>query len=276
MKFHHTPGPWPAEEPEPQAEFHAGFEDLGFRLLGAAMRVEPTDAQVAQLAAGYAQDDREQFLAWAGRPNQVLAAPDGTAFVRLGWFWSGDYAEVVTVLPDGTMVTTTAEWGIDPAWPKQIRRWYAATTDRLREQELWSSPSSSSKVVAGTAADLWSAHRAHVLRFRGGEKPVTAHDQLPDAIAVFDATQACRQRSAGRATLVAAIVSFVLVATYLLVMNIAFRPSNVGHVLLVASGVVLVVVTQKQLWLRFRHWRWLRPRFRAPVPMGSAALNLDR
>lgn len=269
MKFQHAPAPWPPAEPDPQPELRAGFEALGFRVLGAAMRVFPTDAQFERLAAGYVQGDRELFREWGGRPYQVLAAPDGTAFVRLAWFWTGRYAEVSTVLPDGRLVTTSTDWGIDPAWPRQIRRWYAATTDRHREQQLWGSPSCSAKVVDGTPGDVWSAHRAQVADVQGGAAP-SWHHRLVDALALYDAAQASRNRSARRVRLLAGLFGFLVALVPVVALAAVLLPGFGASVVLGLVGYVVCVVAQKQLWLRARHLLWLHPRFIAPVPQPAA------
>lgn len=261
--------PWPDAEPDPQPELRAGFEALGFRVLGAAMRVFPTEAQLERLAAGYVKVDRELFREWGGRPYQVLAAPDGTAFVRLGWFWSGRYAEFSTVLPDGRLVTTLTDWGVDPAWPRQIRRWYAATTDRHSEQHLWCAPSASARVVDGSAADLWSAHRAQVADVQGGAAP-SWHHGLVDALALYDAAQSSRNRSARRARLLAGLLGFLVALVPVVALSAVLLPGFAASVVLGLVGWVVCVVAQKQLWLRARHWLWLHPRFIAPVPQPAA------
>jgi hypothetical protein len=248
----------------------AGFEAAGFRLLGAAVLVRPTGAEVRRLAAGYAPGDREEFRTHAARPAQVLASPDGTAFVLLAWFWSMPWAEVTTVLPDGGLVTTQADWGADPAWPRNVRRWYAATTDRRREQLLWAAPSRSVRVVDGDADRLWAVHRDHVREVAGRTDDVPPHRDLASAVALHDAAQACRQRLAARAQVVAWVAG-LLVAVGLVAPASAFSlaqggPSWQVGVILVLSGWVVWNTVQKHAWLRARHWRWLRRRLRAPLP----------
>lgn len=201
----------------------------------------------------------------------MLAAPDETAFVRLAWFWAGRYAEMSTVLPDGRLVTTSTDWGIDPAWPRQIRRWYAATTDRHREQSLWLSPSCSARIVDGPAAELWSAHRAHVVDLSGDGAAPSGHRTLEDAIAVYDAGQTSRMRSNARAQRLSQLAGFLVACALLVPLTVMLRPGFATSVAMIGAGWLLWVVVQKQLWLRARHWRWLRPRFRAPVPQAGAS-----
>jgi hypothetical protein len=266
----HAPAPWPDAEPDPQPGFRAGFEAEGFRLLGAEVLVRPAGAELARLAAGYAPDDRRQFVANGQRPAQVLASPDGTAFVRLGWFWSMRWAEVTTVLADGGLVTTAADWGGDPAWPRTIRRWYSRTTDRRREQVLWAAPSRSARVVDGDADRIWAEHRAHVRDVAGPDADLPPHVDLASAVAVHDAAQECRIRMAGRAQvlswLAGLLVAVGLVSTVPALTLAQRGPSWQAGVALVLVGYVVWNAVQKQVWLRARHWRRLCPRLRAPLP----------
>jgi hypothetical protein len=242
----------------------AGLEALGFRLLGAAVRVLPTDADAVALAAKYEPADGEAMLR-GDRLAQVMVAPDGTAFVRMAWFWAGTYAEVSTVLPDGRVVTTALDWGIDPAWPRRMRRQFEATTDRRREQELWWAPSTSLRLVEGGAAELWAAHRAHVAAVHGAAA-VPVHARLADAVGVYDAAQACRMRAVVRSSRLAAVVALVIGAVLLVASHAILRPTFGWGLLLGMPATLLVLAVFQPLWLRCRHRRWLYPVLRAPVP----------
>ena len=267
MRFQTAPAPWPPDEVDPQPDLRAGLEAAGFRLLGAAVRVLPTDAEVAAMAADYTPAERAQFLR-GDRPAQVLAAPDGTAFVRLDWFWSGTYAEMSTVLPGGGVVTTALDWGVDPAWPRVLSKRYAATTDRRREQVLWWASSRSLRIVDGDAADLWAAHQEHVADVHRGAGALPAHARLEDAVAMHDAAQACRMRAAGRSRLLAAAASLLAGAVLLVVLQAVLRPTLGWALLLGVPATVLVLAVHQPLWLRLRHWRRLHPvlRVRPPAP----------
>src|SRR5690606_10262700 len=120
------------------------------RMLGAQVVTMPP-SELAKLVDGYAPEHHETFLRWISVPAQVLAAPDGSAFARLSWFWWGRNAELSTVLPDGQLVTTVTAWGVDPPWPRKIQRAYARTTDRLREQVLDHADAASLRIVDGDA-----------------------------------------------------------------------------------------------------------------------------
>jgi hypothetical protein len=265
-----APAPWPAVEPDPQPDVRRGLEEAGFRLLGAAVRVLPTDAQVAALAADYAPADGAELLRNDG-PAQVMAAPDGSAFVRMAWFWSGTYAEMSTVLPSGRVVTTAIDWGVDPAWPRALSRRYAATTDSRREQVLWWAPSASLRIVRGGAAELWEAHRGHVAQVHRDGVALPAHARLEDAVVMYDAAQACRMRSAARSRLLAVVTSLlagVVLMVLLVALQVLLRPPAGWALLLAVPPALLVLVLHQPVWLRLRHWRRLHPVLRAPVPGG--------
>jgi hypothetical protein len=258
VEFQTAPAPWPVDEPDPQPDVRAGLEAAGFRLLGAAVRVLPTDAQVAAIAADYTPADGEELLR-GDRPAQVMAAPDGSAFVRLAWFWSGTYAEMTTVLPGGGVVTTAIDWGVDPAWPRVLRKRYAATTDSRREQVLWWASSTSLRIVRGDATELWDAHRAHVADVHPETAHLPAHARLEDAVATYDAAQACRMRAAGRSRLLAAAASLLAGAVLLVVLQVVLRPTLGWALLLGVPATVLALAVHQPLWLRLRHWRRLHP-----------------
>ena len=269
MKSQTAPAPWPSAEPDPQPEVRAGLEEAGFRLLGAAVRVLPTDAQVAALAAGYAPADGAELLR-GDRPAQVMAAPDGSAFVRMAWFWSGTYAEMSTVLPSGRVVTTALDWGVDPAWPRASSRRYAATTDSRREQVLWWAPSASLRIVRGGAAELWDAHREHVAEAHRDAAALPVHARLEDALAMYDAAQDCRMRAAGRSRLLAATASLLAGAVLLVVLQVVLRPTLGWALLLGVPATVLALAVHQPLWLRLRHWRRLHPVLRVGPPAPEA------
>jgi hypothetical protein len=269
VRFQTAPAPWPPDEVDPQPDLRAGLEAHGFRLLGAAVRVLPTDAEVTAIAADYTPADRDQLLR-GDRPAQVMAAPDGTAFVRLAWFWSGTYAELSTVLPCGRVVTTALDWGVDPAWPRVLRKRYDATTDRRREQVLWWASSRSLRIVDGDAAALWDAHREHVADVHRDAAALPVHARLEDAVATYDAAQACRMRAAGRSRLLAAAASLLAGAVLLIALQVVLRPTLGWALLLGVPATILALAVHQPLWLRLRHWRRLHPLLRVRPPVAGA------
>jgi hypothetical protein len=273
VEFQTMPMPWPATEADPQPDVRAGLEEAGFRLLGAQVRVLPTDAQVAALAADYTPADGAELLRNDG-PAQVMAAPDGSAFVRMAWFWSGTYAEMSTVRPCGRVVTTALDWGVDPAWPRALRRSYTASTDSRREQVLWWAPSASLRIVRGGAAELWAAHRQHVAEVHQDADPLPVHARLEDAVVMYDAAQACRTRSAARSRLLAvgaALLVGVVLMALVAMLQVVLRPAPGWALLLAVPPALAVLLLHRPLWLRLRHWRRLHPLLRVPVPSAPAS-----
>jgi hypothetical protein len=176
-----------------------------------------------------------------------------------------------TVLPGGGVVTTALDWGVDPAWPRALSRGYAATTDSRREQLLWWAPSVSLRIVRGDAAELWDAHREHVAEVHRDAGPLPVHARLEDAVAVYDAAQACRMKSAARSRLLAVVASLLAGAVLMVLLGalqVVLRPPAGWALLLAVPPALLVLALHRPLWLRLRHWARLHPvlRVRPPAP----------
>jgi hypothetical protein len=276
MEFASAPAPWPETAPEPQPELRAELEELGFRMLGAqAVTMDPAD--VAELVDDYAVEHHETFLQWALVPAQIFAAPDGSAFARLSWFWSGRQAELSTVLPDGQLVTTVTAWGVDPPWPRTIERAYARTTDRHLEQALHFSDAASLRIIDGDAAELWSTHRAFVASIVPEAGRLPGHTVLEDAVRLYQHSQEVRERLARRAVIASWLVWVVcvlaVVGAYAVLQATVLPPAVLDAVLhpavvvgIVVAAFVLGRVAVRSIALRARHWWWLRPSVAAPVP----------
>ena len=275
MEFTSAAGPWPESAPEPQPELRAGLESLGFQLLGAQVVTMPP-SELAKLVDGYAPEHHETFLQWISVPAQVLAAPDGSAFARLSWFWWGRNAELSTVLPDGQLVTTVTAWGVDPPWPRKIQRAYARTTDRLREQVLDHADAASLRIVDGDAAELWTAHRDFVASVVPDTSRLPPHTDLTDAVELYQASHDFRARLAERAVLVAWPIWMALLAVLggvFALLHLTVLPPQVFDLVTHPAGLAVVAALAvlgtspalRAIALRTRHWP-VRGRFRAPVP----------
>jgi hypothetical protein len=264
--------PWPLDAPDPQPLMRQELEEAGFRLLGGCMLTADGLRDVGTIARGYGREHGAEFAAWARQPGQVFASPDGTAFAQLAWLWSCRYCVFTTVLADGTLVQTCTEWDADPRWPATLARFYTRTTDRHTEQLVLATDRRAA-VVTGDALAAWSAHRE---RLAATAAPIPEHSALQDFVDFYVAESRARATWARRIHVVSFLAAFVpLLAPFFLVSAVlGDQPWWIDLAILLASALVFLALHQ-QLWLRVRTWRFLRPRFRAPVPGARGAARLD-
>ncbi len=264
MGFDYVAVPWPEGAPDPQPELRGELADLGFRLLGGCALTDRGHREVARTARSYG-DRAEEFAQWAALPGQVFAAPDASAFAQLGWLWDCRYACFSTVLADGRILQTMTAWGSDPLWPTQLAR-HQARTDRLTEQ-LVLATDRDARVVEGVRG-AWDDHRDR-LSAEGGAVPT--HERLGDFVALWTAESRVRSRWTGRTRWLAGMVAFLVVGVPFLAVSLALGPQPWWvDATVVLSAAALVLLLYVRIWVRARRWRWLRPRFRAPVPGTSA------
>ncbi|MGD8200792.1 hypothetical protein ACQE98_09025 [Ornithinimicrobium sp. W1679] len=266
MTLESAAAPWPEDEPDPQPQLRAGLEALGFRLLGAQVLTDPE--AVVTLAEDYPADQGAELIEHGVRPAQVLRAPDGSAFARLAWFWSGTYGELTTVLVDGDVVTTVTDWNVDPPWPSAVAASYDRTTDRRQEQEQYFAQSRSVRIVDGDAAALWAEHERHVASLAPLRTLVPRHTSLQDAVAVYTYAQQARERRNLRSRLMALALWAVLLLGAWLVLDLATPLNLAAKLLVVVVLAVGVGVVHPYVWVRLRHRPGPGPRHGAPVPSG--------
>jgi hypothetical protein len=214
------------------------------------------------MAGSYGPERAAEFRRWAAQPGQVLAAPDGTAFVHLAWLWDCRYATFTTVLADGALVQTLHAWGADPVWPMRLAARYAAT-DRLTEQ-LVMATDPDAEVVEGGIAEVCAAHRRRV---SAAGVPVTDHSSAADFVAVYEGESRVRSAWGRRMQVAAAVLGFLVVLVPFLAVSVALgqAPWWVDLTVLFVAGLAFREVFLR-LWVRARRWRWLRPSFCAPLP----------
>src|SRR3954452_23210037 len=139
----------------------AGFEQLGFSRLGRLSRV--AQDEVWRWAATYPRERRDELIAHLSLPPVVLGAPDGSAFITVGWWWGMPDVRLRTALSDGSVVETVRQWDQVPVPPRAHGRIYRLG-DLQQEQLLLNTPAGGRSVALaqGAPADLWREHQLHV------------------------------------------------------------------------------------------------------------------
>jgi hypothetical protein len=264
VAFDYVAVPWPADAPDPQPAVRQELEDRGFRLLGGCALAAPGLAAVERMAGAYDQAVGDEFARQARLPSQVLAAPDGSAFVQLAWLFGCRYAVFSTVLADGRLLQTCLDWEADPAWPRALARHYR-TTDRRTEQLVLATDRDAT-VVEGGAGRAWETHRERVadpgLQMR-------EHARLEDFVGLYAAESRARSTWNRRVRVVSFLIAFlvVLVPFQVFTVVVGSQPWWVDAAAVGVAGV-LAVWLYLVVWLRVRTVRWLRPPFLAPAPAG--------
>ena len=241
-------------------EWVVALEDVGFVRLGRVQGgVDP--GGIEALAADYDPEAREQMLTAARIPTMVLAAPDGSAFADVDWFWGGPSVRIRTLTTDGRLVATHRAWEHPPAWPVSLR-----SVERYRnlalEQRLSAARGRSLEVLAGAdAATLWERHRAHLARRRIVPEP---HDTLAGYIRLAERAFEHELRSADRARPAMYAALALLLGVFLLLVPLLVPPARTpwGLVVVVLLAVPLGLAAPRPLVAWVRYLRWIRPRFR--------------
>ncbi len=157
------------DPPRYYPELARAFEKLGFARIG-GLRLsfaDPADledlitAQPAQIQADFRESSRT--------PETLLAAPDGTAFAGVDWFYRQPSVRVRTLLADGQLVETQRGWDHLPIASVEMEPF----ADRLRlrpEQDRRARGRLFTIVPGDSMDDLWANHRRAVAR--AGSTPV--------------------------------------------------------------------------------------------------------
>lgn len=262
MRFDYIATPWPPDAPDPQPQLRAELEDVGFRVLGGCSLAPGSLRAVDTIARQYGER-ADEFVQWAAVPGQVLASPDGTTFAHLAWLWDCRYATLTTVLADGSLVQTTADWEGQPPRPTALPD-HVGTLDPSTEQlSMTSDPHT--EIVPGTGHDLWAAHRARLDRLSPTDVPT--HSDLGDFVAVYAAESRARSRWSGRLQVVGFLLAFGTVLLPFLAVSwfLGPRPWWVDASTVVAAGLVTLSLFRRY-WLRARRSPGLRSDVRVPVP----------
>lgn len=241
-------------------EWVVAFENLGFVPLGRVQGVVDPGG-IEALAADYAPEDRAQLIAAEAVPTMVMAAPDGSAFADVDWFWSGPSVRIRTLTTDGRLLATDRAWEHMPAWPVALRS-AARYRSLAQEQRLPAARGRSLEVVAGAdAATLWERHRAHLARRNAAPE---AHDTLAGYIRLAERAFEHEQHSADRSrTATVTALVLVLVAYFTLVPLLVPQARTAwGVVALLLGGALLAFAIPRPLVAWVRYLRWIRPRFR--------------
>ena len=240
-------------------EVVAGFEALGFRRVGGLL-ADLTDEQVEDLVSSYEPDLQPEVRRSAHTPESVLAAPDGSAFVGVDWFFGMPSVRIRALLADGRLVETQRAWD---RMPDQVRE-RAPYVARLRlrpEQDRTAPGRLVTLVQEADPVALWTAHQEAVAH--ADETPVR-HLTIQQAQALWrlcflhDARIELRVGPASKVALLGLqVVGLTLVAAFVLLGHPAWAVAT-G---LVAGALALVLAYRLTWWLRYA--RWLRPRFSA-------------
>ena len=258
--------------PTPFPEVVAGFEALGFGVVGRIGRRRPED--LWREAAAYPKERRLEYCEQRAVPSVVLASPDGSAFVVVAWWWGMPDVRIRTALDDGSVVETLRAWDRDPVWPSGRRAIHRHGD--LREEQLMFNVPDGGRVVTlagGTATDLWEAHRRSVLRVsdeRTG-RPV-AHSDVDSAVDLSN--RLARHQVACRRNVIRRSLLWPVLAAALVVVVAAWTsPPMVTFGLLLGTLAVLglEIAFMKQLrgWaLRRRYAPARRPPLEGVRPSG--------
>jgi hypothetical protein len=241
-------------------EWVVALENLGFIRLG-RVQGELVPDGIEALAADYEPVDRDQLIAAEQVPTVVLAAPDGSAFADVDWFWGGPSIRIRTLTTDGRLVSTHRAWEHMPAWPTTLRS-VARYRSLAQEQRLSEARGRSLEIVADVdAATLWERHRAHLTQLAATPEP---HDTLAGYIRLAERAYEHDQRCSDRAR-PATVAVLVLLTVLCLTLVPAFVPaarSSWGLLVDALAVVVLVWLASRPLAAWVRYVRWVRPRFR--------------
>lgn len=266
MGFEYVAVPWPAHVEDPQPGLRRSLEAAGFTLLGGCALTDAGRRSVGTIAASYGGEHAGTFARRAAEPSQVLASPDGTAFVVLAWLWECRYATFTTVLADGRLLQTSVDWEADPVWPQALAAHYHRTTDRHTEQ-LVLATDLGTRIVAGGVEEAWEQHRARVAAAPG---PVPDHTSLTDLVRICTAESAARSTWVRRVQVASGLLTFlVLLVPYVAASRLLGHQPWWIDAALIGVFAGLFVILNTRVWLRVRRWRRLRPAFRAPVPSGA-------
>jgi len=267
MRFDYVGAPWPPDAPDPQPQLRAELEEIGFQVLGGCGLTPGSGRAVDRLARQYGER-ADEFVRWAAVPGQVLASPDRTTFAHLAWLWDCRYGTLTTVLADGSLVQTTADWRIQPPRPTALPDHVGALDPSTEQLSMTSDPHT--VIVSGTGQDLWAAHRA---RLDGvSSTGVPTHTDIGDFVAVYAAESRARSRWSRRLQAVAFLLAFGTVLLPFLAVNWLLGPQAwwVDASVVVAAGL-LTLSLFRRYWLRARRAPRLRPHVRVPVPGTTGA-----
>jgi hypothetical protein len=241
-------------------EWVIALENLGFVRLGRVQGVIDPGG-IEALAADYEPEARDQMVAAEQLPTVVLAAPEGSAFVDVDWFWGAPSVRFRTLTTDGRLVSTHRAWEQMPAWPVALQ-----PVQRYRilaqEQRLSAARGRSLEIVAdGDATTMWESHRAHLTRLAASPEP---HDTLAGYIRLAERAFEHEERIAER-TRPATIAALILLIGAVLAVALLLVPPartiwRLVVLLLLAALLARFAPHPVVAWVRYV--RWIRPRFR--------------
>jgi hypothetical protein len=241
-------------------EWVVAFENLGFVRLGRVQGVVDPGG-IEALAADYTPEDRALMIAAEAVPTMVMAAPDGSAFADVDWFWGGPSVRIRTLTTDGRLLATDRGWEYMPAWPVSLR-----STGRYRslaqEQRLPAARGRSLEIVADAdAATLWERHRVHLARRKAVPEP---HDALAGYIRLAERAFAHEERSADRSRTASFAALVLVLAAYFILLPLLVPQARTawGFVVVLLGGALLAFAIPRPLVAWVRYLRWIRPRFR--------------
>lgn len=268
-----------ADEPRFYPEIVAAFEALGFARLGGVHLVFADDTELDELVRSHPPEVQDEFRLSAETPETVLAAPDGTAFVGVDWFYRQPSIRLRSLLADGRLVETQLGWEHLPVPVVEMAPYVRYL--RLRPEQDRSARGRHFAIVPGAGPEaLWEAHRAALAR--AGVTPVV-HASLEHAVALWQ--QVLHHDQAIEYNVLPAFERVVKLALAV-PMTVTFLLAAIGTVTAFASGDfhdatpwwavgasvafasalgALLMAKRLTWWLRYR--TSIRPRF-AGWPIG--------
>lgn len=236
-----------------------GFEDLGFVRLGRMARVSVPGLHVQ--AKHYPEPHRRTFIEMKTIPLTVLAAPDGSAFVLVDWWWGMPEVRVRTALTTGAVVETRRTWDAPPVWPS-IEAKVSKTYVLHEEQCQWAARGRDIRVAGGGPAELWHAHQVHVAAYLATHHGMPdAHREMPQAVKLSDRVAIHDIRTVRQGRLHAIALAITLAGLCVTCMWIAVAFGLVQMLVFFAVVVLPIYIGTPRLLLWLKYKRRLRPRF---------------
>jgi hypothetical protein len=239
-------------------EWVVALENIGFVRLG-RVQGDVVPGGIEELMDDYEPQARDEAIAAHQVPVVVLAAPDGSAFADVDWFWGGPSVRFRTLTTDGRLVATHRAWEHMPAWPRPLRR-VQRYRSLAQEQRLSASRGRSLEVVAGAdAATMGDRHRAHLARLSARPEP---HDSVAGYIRLAERAFEHEQRISDRARPATVAAMLLLVGGFVTALVLLWSNRSPAALAVVVLGALLVLWAQLPLAVWVRYARWVRPRFR--------------
>ncbi len=247
----------------PHPDQVVAFQELGYQVLG-LVTLDVAPDEFDQVAEDYAPGDREEALDHFRDPATVLRSADGLVLAQVCWFWSEPGLVLKTWMSDESLVETWRRWPEVPPWPaKRAAAWRYATV----EGEMTRQAADGRSVATVPDADpdrLDEAHRAHVRAYAEtyGCEPVAAPGAMPEVLTALERATVHMWRVADAYARTGNIVLLALAVASLVLSWLLRDVVGAGGLLLIASLLMMAMLSLQRFGVRFAYTRWWRPAYR--------------